>query len=182
MEMGKAGMTSLTAGDLRTPLSWPEGGVTRVPYRLYADAEIYALEQQRIFCGPVWNFLGLEIQIPNPGDYRTTHVGEIPVIVVRDENGEVNAMVNRCAHKGALVCLAEQGNANRLTCIYHACTYDLQGRLKAIAFRNGVNGAGGMPADFDQTRLGLQRLRVEVFCGMIFGTFADATPPVPDFL
>jgi len=175
-------MAFSTAQDLRTPMAWPEGGVTRIPYRLYADEEIYALEQQRIFRGPVWNFLGLEIQIPNAGDYRTTTVGEIPVIVVRDENGSIHAMVNRCAHKGALVCLAERGNAKRLTCIYHSWTYDLQGRLKAVAFRNGVNGAGGMPDDFDPTGLGLERLRVEVFCGMVFGTFSDETPPVADYL
>ena len=68
---------------LSEPFAWPEEGVTRVPFRLFSDAEIYALEQERIFRGAVWCFLGLDIDIPNPGDYKTTTVGEIPVVVTR---------------------------------------------------------------------------------------------------
>ena len=58
-------------------------------------------------------------------------------------------MVNRCAHKGALVCLQERGNAKALTCVYHSWSYDLTGRLQSVAFRHGVRGKGGMPEDFD---------------------------------
>ncbi len=168
--------------ELREPLHWPQGGVTRIPYRLYADQEIYAREQQRIFRGPVWNFLCLEIDIPNEGDYKTSAVGEIPVIVTRDENGGVHAMVNRCSHKGALVCLKERGNAKMLTCIYHSWSFDLRGRLKGISFRNGLQGKGGMPADFDPDKHGLEMLRVETFCGLVFGTFSDQTPTVESYL
>ena len=168
--------------DLTEPLNWPDPGVTRIPYRLYADPEIYALEQQRIFRGPVWHFLCLEIDIPNPGDYKTSAVGETPVVITRDEDGAVHAMVNRCAHKGALVCLKEKGNAKALTCIYHSWTYDLQGHLKGVAFRNGLRGKGGLPADFELRQHGLERLRVETFCGLVFGTFSDAVPDVESFL
>ena len=119
-----------TMDPLSEPFHWPDGGVTRIPYRLYADGEIYALEQQRIFRGPVWNFLCLEIDIPNPGDFKTSTVGEIPVIVTRDENGDVHAMVNSCAHKGALVCLKTRGNAKALTCVYHNWVYGLKGELQ----------------------------------------------------
>ena len=100
---------------LSDPFEWPEGGVSRVPYRVYSDPEIYALEQERIFKGPIWNFLCLEIDVPNPGDFKTTFVGEIPIIVTRDEDGEIHAMVNRCAHKGALVCLKERGNCQTMS-------------------------------------------------------------------
>jgi phenylpropionate dioxygenase-like ring-hydroxylating dioxygenase large terminal subunit len=175
-------MVLSSVDELSEPLRWPDGGVTRIPYRLYSDPEIYALEQQRIFRGPVWNFLCLEIDIPNAGDYKTTTVGEIPVIATRDENGDVHAMVNRCAHKGALVCLKEKGNAKLLTCIYHSWSFDLQGRLKGIAFRNGLQGKGGLPQDFDISQHGLEPLRVEVFCGLVFGTFSDATPTVESYL
>ena len=51
--------------------------------------------------------------------------------------------------KGALVCLKERGNAKTLSCVYHAWTYDLEGQLKGVAFRNGIKGNGGMPDDFD---------------------------------
>jgi phenylpropionate dioxygenase-like ring-hydroxylating dioxygenase large terminal subunit len=175
-------MVLSTVDQLSEPLQWPEGGATRIPYRLYADPDIYALEQQRIFRGPVWNFLCLEIDIPNAGDYKTTTVGEIPVIVTRDEVGGVHAMVNSCAHKGALVCLKEKGNAKLLTCIYHSWSYDLQGRLKGVAFRNGLRGKGGLPDDFELAQHSLEPLRVETFCGLVFGTFSDATPSVEDYL
>ena len=75
-------------------------------------------------------------------------------------------MVNRCAHKGALVCLQERGNAKSLTCVYHSWSYDLAGRLQSVAFRHGVRGKGGMPEDFDTAQHRLEPLRVEVFCGL----------------
>lgn len=174
---------SLSAIDeLREPLHWPGEGVTRIPYRLFCDPEIYALEQRRIFQGPVWNFLCLEIDIAEPGDYKTTHVGEVPVVVTRDENGEVHALINRCAHKGALVCLKQRGNAKMLTCVYHAWTYDLGGRLQGLAFRRGLKGKGGMPEDFDLRRHRLEPLRVELFSGLVFGTFSEQTPSVESYL
>ncbi|MDP6257083.1 MAG: Rieske 2Fe-2S domain-containing protein, partial [Alphaproteobacteria bacterium] len=163
-------MTLSSVKEMTEPLQWPEPGVTRIPYRVYSDPEIYALEQQRIFRGPVWNFLCLEIDIPNPGDYKTSTVGEIPVIVTRDEDGDIHAMVNRCTHKGALVCLKEKGNAKMLTCIYHSWSFDMAGKLKGIAFRNGLQGKGGLPKDFDPDKHALELLRVEVFCGLVFGT------------
>ncbi|MGA2056571.1 MAG: Rieske 2Fe-2S domain-containing protein [Bradyrhizobium sp.] len=152
---------------------WPAEGVTRAPYRLFTDREIYQREQRRIFRGSAWNFLGLEVELPNPGDTKTATVGETPVIVTRDGDGMIHAMVNRCAHKGALVCLKKKDNVSSLTCVYHAWNYELDGRLKSVAFRNGVRGQGGMPGDFDASRHRLQPLRVETFCGVIFGTFSE---------
>ena len=175
-------MNRSATADLGEPFEWPEGGVTRIPFRLFSDPEIYALEQQRIFRGPVWHFLCLEIDVAKPGDYRTTFVGETPVVVTRDQDGDVHAMVNRCAHKGALVCLKERGNQQTMSCIYHAWTYDLQGKLKGVAFRNGLRGKGGMPADFDPGEHRLEPLRVEVYCGLVFGTFSPATEPLAEFL
>lgn len=169
-------------GTLSEPFSWPNEGVARVPYRLFSDPEIYELEQQRIFRGSVWNFLCLEIDLPNAGDYKTATIGEIPVVVTRNENGDLHGMINRCAHKGALVCLKERGNAKMLRCVYHTWSYDLQGRLKGIAFRNGLNGKGGMPEDFDPANHRLEPFKVEAYCGIVFGTFSDATPPVEEYL
>ncbi len=172
----------MAAVETNDTFEWPEEGVTRIPFRLFSDPEIYAREQQRIFRGPVWNYLCLEIDIADSGDYKTTTVGEIPVIVTRDQTGDIHAMVNRCAHKGALVCLKERGNAKAMTCVYHSWSYDLQGRLKGISFRNGLNGKGGMPDDFDPAKHRLQPLRVEAFCGLVFGTFSDETPSVEAYL
>lgn len=163
-------------------LKWPEGGVTRVPFQVFSDPAIYAEEQQKIFRGPVWNYLCLEVEIAKEGDIRTSWVGETPVIVTRDENRQVHAMVNRCAHKGALVCLKDHDNRQSLTCVYHAWNFGLDGRLKGVAFQNGVRGKGGMPADFDPAKHRLQPLRVAIIAGMVFGTFSDETPPLEEYL
>lgn len=164
------------------PLTWPDAGVSRVPFRLFSDPAIYAEEQKRFFRGPIWNFLCLEVEIPNPGDWRLAVVGEIPVVVTRDENGDIHALVNRCAHKGALVCLQQRGNAKALTCVYHSWSYDLSGQLQSVAFRHGLRGKGGMPEDFDVRQHRMEKLRVETFCGLVFGTFSEATPPVEEYL
>src|SRR4051812_14246354 len=74
---------------------WP-AGLTRVPYWVYADADVLAAEQKRIFEGPVWNYLCLEIELPNVGDYRTTFIGNMPVVVARAEDGGLCAFENRC--------------------------------------------------------------------------------------
>src|SRR4029079_12448236 len=118
---------------------WPDPGVSRVPYRVYADPEIYAQEQQKLFRGPTWNFLAMASEIPNPGDFRPTDIGATPVIVVRGKDGGINALVNRCAHRGNLVCITRAGNAEQLSCVYHNWTYDLAGKLTSVAFRRGVN-------------------------------------------
>ncbi|MGB7180294.1 MAG: Rieske 2Fe-2S domain-containing protein [Burkholderiaceae bacterium] len=171
-----------TAAQPSEAFKWPEIGLTRVPFRLYSDPQIYAREQERIFRGPIWNFLCLEVDLPNPGDYKTTTVGDLPVVATRDADGNLHAMVNRCAHKGAMVCPREKGNTKALTCVYHAWSYGLDGQLKSIAFRDGIKGKGGMPDDFDVSQHRMEALRVTSFCGLVFGTFSDDTPDIELFL
>ncbi len=167
---------------LAEPLEWPAEGVARVPFRVFSDPQIYAMEQERIFRGAIWNFLCMEADVLKPGDVRTTWVGETPVIVTRDHDGKLHAMVNRCAHKGALVCLKQRENVESLTCVYHAWNYSLDGKLKTVAFRNGLKGKGGMPDDFDPAKHRLQPLRVATFCGLVFGTFSEETEPLDEYL
>lgn len=167
---------------LKEPLVWPEEGVARVPFRVFSDPEIYALEQERIFRGPVWHFLCTESEVAEPGAIRTTWLGETPIIVTRDQDRKLHAMVNRCAHKGALVCLKKQDRRDSLTCVYHAWNYALDGQLKSVAFRKGLHGKGGMPEDFDPARHRLEPLRVEAFCGLVFGTRSEQAEPLADFL
>ena len=175
-------MTQTTVAALSEPLAWPEGGVARVPFRVFSDAEIYALEQEKIFKGPIWNFLCMEVDVAKPGDVRTTWVGETPVVVTHDQDGKLHAMINRCAHKGALVCLKQKENRESLTCVYHAWNYSLDGQLQTVAFRNGLKGKGGMPEDFDASKHRLQPLRVATFCGLVFGTFSEETEPLDQYL
>lgn len=174
--------SSATGAGAEPPVTWPSDDLSRVPFQVYTDPQIYALEQERIFRGPVWNFVALEAELPNPGDYKNSWIGDTPIIVVRNHEGAINAMVNRCAHKGALVCYKPRGNVQELTCVYHNWVYDLDGKLTGVAFKRGVGGKGGVDASFDQNEHGLQRLRVETYGGMIFGTFSGDTPSFPDYI
>jgi anthranilate 1,2-dioxygenase large subunit len=161
---------------------WPALDYSRVPYRLYHDAEIYEAEQERIFRGPVWSCLALDAEIPNPGDFRATWVGDTPVVVNRDEAGAVRAFVNRCAHRGALVRRELAGNAKQHICLYHQWCYGLDGSLQAIPFRRGIRGKGGLDPGFELQEHGLRRLRVEAIAGVLFGTMAEDAEPLEDYL
>src|SRR5229473_882711 len=161
---------------------WPTLDYSRVPYRLYHDAEAYEQEQKRIFRGPTWHFLALAAEIPGNGDFRATQIGDTPVIVNRDAGGTVHAFVNRCAHRGALVRRESSGNATEHTCIYHQWCYRLDGSLNSIPFRRGIRGTGGLDADFDMAAHGLRKLRVASINGALFGTLADHVEPLEDYL
>jgi phenylpropionate dioxygenase-like ring-hydroxylating dioxygenase large terminal subunit len=161
--------------------SWPKG-LTQVPFQVYQDPALLEQEQRLLFEGAVWNFLCLETDIQGTGDWRTTFVGRMPVVVVRTDTGAIAGFENRCLHRGALICLDNAGNAKDFTCVYHAWRYDLSGNLKSIAFRKGVNGKGGMPDSFNPDDHATRKLRIETISGLVFGTFSDATPDIETFI
>ncbi len=161
---------------------WPEGGISRVPYWVYSDPQVYAREMEVIFSGASYNFVGLECEIPEPGDYRRSFVGDKPVVYVRDADGAVNVIVNRCAHRGTKFCYAEHGNTSEFICPYHQWTYDLTGNLIAVPFRRGVKNKGGMPSDFKMEENGLESLKVATRGGVIFASFDHDMPSLEDYL
>lgn len=69
----------------------PTETLTRVPYWVFQTAETYRQEQERIFQGPSWHYLALEVELPEPGDFRVTKIGETSVVVTRDDDGEIYA-------------------------------------------------------------------------------------------
>jgi salicylate 5-hydroxylase large subunit len=146
---------------------WPEDADGKVPYWVYSDPEVYAAELERIWYGPHWLFCALEAEIPEVGDFKTTILGERPVIVVRSGPDEVSVVENRCAHRGVKFCQARKGHVKDLLCPYHQWNYSLRGDLQGAAFRRGVRGQGGMPADFDPKNHSLRKLRVEVVNGRV---------------
>jgi phenylpropionate dioxygenase-like ring-hydroxylating dioxygenase large terminal subunit len=162
--------------------AWPPEGGARAPYWAFSDPAIYELEQERIFRGPVWHYIGLEAEVPQPGSYKLSRIGDAPVILTRDEDGQLRAMLNRCAHRGNVVCREQFGKTSEFYCIYHAWIYDLKGNLKSAAFRRGIRGEGGLPADFRLEDHGLQRLRVDSFCGLVFATYSDAVPHLAEWI
>ncbi|MGE0226103.1 MAG: Rieske 2Fe-2S domain-containing protein [Acetobacteraceae bacterium] len=160
---------------------WPEG-LTRVPYWVYRDAETARQEQVRVFEGNTWSYLCLEADIPNPGDFRTSFLGTMPVVVARTEDGSIAAFENRCVHRGAMICLEDGGSVKDFHCVYHAWRYDLRGNLTSIAFRRGVNGQGGMSPDFRMQDHSPRKLRVATLCGLVFGTLSPDTPDIETYI
>ncbi len=163
--------------------SWPAAGLTRVPYNVFQKDETYEREQERIFQGPLWHYLCLEIEIAAGGDFRTTKVGDTPIVVSRDYDGEIYAFENRCAHRGALICLDTHGKGRKdFSCVYHAWTYDTKGNLIGVAFKDGVKGKGGMPETFKMEDHNPRKLRIAVVNGLVFGSFSEDVPPIEEYL
>lgn len=162
---------------------WPGDGFTRVPYWVFQRDDVYAREQETIFRGPAWHYLCLEADVAEGGDFFTTFIGDAPIVVTRDTDGVLHAFENRCAHRGALICLDAKGKGKKdFACVYHAWTYDLTGKLTGVAFQKGVKGKGGMPPDFKIAEHGPRQLKVTCLHGLIFGSFSADAPDLKDWL
>jgi len=139
-----------------------DGGL--VDRRAFSSREIYDRELATVFSRS-WLFLGHESQIPNPGDFVTTFMGETPVIVARAGDSTVHVHVNSCRHRGLRVCRSDSGNAATFQCPYHGWTYGLKGEL-----RGWPNLSGWTPIQ-DKSQYGLVAVRCESYKGLLFGNF-----------
>ena len=161
---------------------WPEDALHYIPDWVYTSQAVYDLEIERIFRGKSWNFVALEAEIPEAGDYKRSYVGPVPVVVSRADDGSINVFENRCAHRGAEFCRHAQGNTREFVCPYHQWSYDLKGNLQGVPFRRGVNRAGGMPKDFKTSEHGLRKLHVATRHGVIFASYSAEVEPLEEYL
>lgn len=149
-----------------------DGDVFRVHSSIYTDPSIFDLEMERLFHGS-WVYVGHEAEIPLPGDYKTGVVGRYPVIVSRDPQQNVHVLLNRCMHRGAIVCRESRGHSNHFRCTYHNWVYSNDGTLVGPAQKSGY------PDDFDKERLALVSApRVEYYRGLIFASFNAEVEPL----
>jgi phenylpropionate dioxygenase-like ring-hydroxylating dioxygenase large terminal subunit len=136
---------------------------------------VFEDEMERIFHRG-WVFVGHESEIPAPGDYLTRHIGREPVIMVRGKDGVVGVLVNRCMHRGTLVCAAERGSARTFACPYHGWTYDLSGALLGVPYPGGY-------AALDKRAHGLARPpRVSAYRGFVFASLSPDGPSLAEHL
>ena len=161
---------------------WPGADGSRVPYAVFTSQAIFEREQQRIYRGPTWHFVALADEIKNSGDFKSTFIGTTPVVVTRTRDGDIVGWVNRCAHRGAMVCRELRGNARAHRCVYHQWTYDERGRLRGVPFQKGLKDKTGMPADFDMAAHGLPALQVEDYRGVVFASLSAQAPSLSDYL
>ena len=167
-------------------LHWETDGTSRIPFMAYTSEELHKKELERFFYRKHWCYVGLEAEIPNPGDFKRTVIGERSVILVRDATGDINVVENVCAHRGMQFCRERHGNRKEFVCPYHQWSYTLQGDLQGVPFRRGVKQDGkvngGMPADFKTTDHGLNKLRVAVRGGVVFASFDAEVESFEDFM
>ena len=100
-----------------------------LPGYMYTSTTVFHAEMGHIHRRS-WFFVGLASELPVPGDYRTIETAGGPVILLRDQSGELRAFANCCRHRGSLL-LAGSGNVRVLRCPYHAWAYRLDGSLFA---------------------------------------------------
>jgi choline monooxygenase len=142
--------------------------------RLYLDPEVLEREQERIF-ERTWQLAGHVSDLPQPGSYLTTSAGDQPVLVVRDDEGEVRAFRNVCRHRGSRL-LAGSGQCKRaIRCRYHGWTYRLDGTLIGVPEARTIPG-------LDKGALGLFPARAEVVCGLIFVNLDPHAQPLGEML
>jgi len=171
--------------ELNSRLNW-ERGTSRIPFNVYNDPALHREELQRFFYQQHWCYVGLEAEIPKPGDFKRTEIGERSVLLVRALDGAVHVVENACAHRGVAFCRERHGNAQAFICPYHQWNYALDGRLRGVPMRHGVKRdgvvQGGMPADFNLADHGLNRLKVAVRGGVVFASFDHEVESFEDYV
>jgi phenylpropionate dioxygenase-like ring-hydroxylating dioxygenase large terminal subunit len=148
----------------------------RIHASLYTDPHIFADEMERIFHRG-WVFVGHASEIPNAGDFVTRPLGAQPAIMVRGTDGEISVFLNRCRHRGTMVCAADRGTVRTFACPYHGWTYDLSGALLGVPY------PGGYDATFDKSTRGLARApRLASYRGFVFASLGESGISLEDHL
>ena len=132
----------------------------RIPLAAYTDEDRFQVERRRVFFeSPI--AIALSLELPEPGDFITQTVMEVPLLLTRAQDGAAHCFINVCRHRGAKVCLEQQGHQSRFSCPYHAWTYNNQGALV------GVYGEESF-GEVDRANMGLTALPCAERSGVIF--------------
>jgi p-cumate 2,3-dioxygenase alpha subunit len=153
-----------------------DSGRFSVSRRVFTEDAILAAERAEIF-DKCWVYLGHESELPKKGDFVTRKVVGRELLFTRDASGELNALLNTCPHRGAMVCRERQGNAKSFQCFYHGWVFASDGKCRDIL------GADSYPAGFkDSPEASLSHVRMENYRGFCFITFNPAAEPLTDYL
>jgi phenylpropionate dioxygenase-like ring-hydroxylating dioxygenase large terminal subunit len=148
----------------------------KIDRAIFSDQAIYDEEMEKIF-GRAWLMIGHESLVPNPDDFFHTYMGEDPVILTRDANGTLHALLNMCRHRGNRVVRCDDGNAKRFVCTYHGWTYRNDGSLEHVPGESEAYYDA-----LDRPGLALIEARVETYAGIVFATWAKDAPSLEAYL
>jgi len=143
---------------------------------LYTSPDVFSDEMDRIY-HKGWVFAGHTSEVPNIGDFQRRQIGLQPAIVSRNASNQIKVLLNRCAHRGNMVCAKESGNTATFVCPYHGWTFGVGGELR------GMPMPGGMGKSYDKSELGLAEApRIGIYRGFIFASLADKGQSFDDYL
>ena len=142
---------------------------------LYTDPDVFAEELERIWYRS-WVYVGHVSEIAQPNDYVRKSIGPQDVIMTRSRDGEVHLLLNRCAHRGNLVCEDARGNSSSFRCPYHGWTYRNTGELLGCPYNKGYGGRGNLDLELGRVP------RVGIYQGFVFGSFAEDGPTLQEHL
>lgn len=145
-----------------------------LPANWYTSETIAQRERQGLFSN-VWLVAGRRDQVAQPGAFFTCTLAGEPLVITRDEAGQLHALVNVCRHRAARVACAEQGHAPHLRCRYHGWTYDLAGNLRGVPEFAGVE-------EFRREEHGLPRVQVAEWGPLVWVHLGEAAPPLAEWL
>jgi phenylpropionate dioxygenase-like ring-hydroxylating dioxygenase large terminal subunit len=140
-----------------------------LPAHWYSDPAVFEAEKQRIFHRS-WQYVGDIGQVKEPGDFITATIGDLPILVVHDNEGAIRAFANVCRHRGSEVVLECAGNRKTLQCHYHGWTYNLDGSLRNAPRSNEQ-------ASFAKENLSLKSFALQAWGPMIFVNPDPVAPP-----
>ena len=145
-------------------------GAQTLSGKYYVSADIYGLEQERIF-SQTWLCMGRAAEIARPGEYLVRQVGQESILLVRDRLGQIHAFYNVCRHRGSRLCTQETGKFGAsIQCPYHAWTYNLRGELIGAPLMDEVDG-------FQRADYPLHTIHTAQWEGFIFVNLADDPEP-----
>ncbi len=157
----------------------PVSGAFRCRRDIFTDQQLFDLELKHLFEGN-WVFLAHESQIPEVNDYFTTTLGRQPIVITRDKQGQLHALINACSHRGATLCRRKHGNKPAFTCSFHGWSFSNTGKLLKVKDAK----TGGYPETFDcDGSHDLKKLpRFESYRGFLFGSLSADVLSLSEFL
>lgn len=156
-----------------------EKGIYRCKREMFTDSRLFELEMKHIFEGN-WIYLAHESQIPEINDFFTATIGRQPIFIARNKEGELNAFLNACSHRGAQLCRHKSGNRSSFTCPFHGWTFNNSGKLLKVKDPKDA----GYPESFncDGSHNLTPVARFESYRGFLFGSLNADVKPLKEHL